>query len=141
MAFLTKEQILAKEKLEIERVPLGKDHVFVRQMTAHEHSIYQSMLAKEAPVLDEAGKETGETTVMRTPEDWPSKLVACCLCDEKGTLILQPEDWEVLAQNKTGATLDKIATAALKLNRIKDQEAAVKNSGGGKAAASNSGSA
>jgi hypothetical protein len=126
MAFLTKEQLLAKEELKIEKVVLGKDHTFVRQMNAHEHSLYSQLLTKQVPVLED-GKDTGETEVQSVVEDWPSKLVACTLCDDKGNLLLKVEDWQILSQNMTAAKLDKIATAAMKLNRIKDQETKVKN--------------
>ena len=91
MAFLTKEQLLAKEELKIEKVILGKDHTFVRQMNAHEHSLYSQLLTKQVPVLED-GKETGETAVESVVEDWPSKLVACTLCDDKGNLLLKAED-------------------------------------------------
>lgn len=126
MALLSKEQLLAKEELKIEKVPLGKDHTFVRQMNAHEHSKYSQLLTKQVSVLED-GKPTGETTVESTMDDWPSKLATCTLCDEKGNLLLEPGDWETIAKNMTAAKLDKIATAAMKLNRIKDQETKVKN--------------
>jgi hypothetical protein len=126
MAFLTKEQLLAKEELKIEKVSLGKDHTFVRQMNAHEHSVYSQLLTKQVPALED-GKPSGETIIESTMDDWPSKLAACTLCDEKGNLLLEPGDWETIAKNMTAAKLDKIATAAMKLNRIKDQETKVKN--------------
>jgi len=141
MGFLDKTALLHKEELKVERVDLsGGDFVFVRQMTAHEHSIYTQLLAKEIPVTDGKGEPTGEFSVVSSPEDWPSKLAACCLCDEKGELLLVPGDWETLSCNILGTKLDKIATAAVRLNRItaRDQEKRVKNSKAGKAGASNS---
>ena len=126
MALLSKEQLLVKEELKIEKVSLGKNHIFVRQMNAHEHSIYSQLLTKQVPVM-ENGKPINEFTVESTMDDWPSKLAACTLCDEKGNLLLEPGDWETIAKNMTAAKLDKIATAAIKLNRIKDQETKVKN--------------
>jgi hypothetical protein len=126
MALLSKEQLLAKEELKVEKVPLGKDHVFVRQMNAREHSKYSQLLTERVPVLED-GKPTGDFTVKSTMDDWPSKLASCTLCDEKGHLLLEPDDWKTISKNMTAAKLDKIATAAMKLNRMKDQETKIKN--------------
>ena len=139
MGALDRKALLAPETLKTEKVTLGKgDFVFVRQMTAHEHSGYEQTITKE--VVDE---KTGALSYTRNMDDFRAKLAVHTLCDEKGALLLKPEDYLALSQSMSATTLDKIATAALKLNKIGDaeKEELVKNSGGGKAADSSSVSA
>jgi hypothetical protein len=138
MGFMDKAALLAKEALKTEKVDLGKgDFVFVRQMTAHEHSVYEQTITKE--VTDE---KTGAVSYLRDMVDFRAKLAVSTICDEKGGLVFLPDDFGALAAAMSAAKLDKIASAALKLNKIgeEDQKALIKNSGGAKGAASNSAS-
>lgn len=117
MAFMDKKALLTKEELKIEKVPLNKGNfVFVRQMTAHEHSLYEQSITKE--VTD----EKGAITFVRSMEDFRAKLAVCTLCDEKGDLMFEPTEYLVLAKSLGATTIDKIATAALKLNRMGEEE-------------------
>ena len=136
MGALDRKALLAKEALQTEKVDLGRgDFVFVRQMTAHEHSNYEQAITRE--VVDE---KTGAISYTRSMDDFRAKLAVHALCDEKGSLLLKPEDYLALSQSMSATKLDKIATAALKLNRIGDAEteALVKNSGAGTAGDSSS---
>lgn len=142
MATITKEQLLAKDDLKIEQVPGLEPKVFVKQMSAHEHSVYTRMLSSEVPILGGDGKPTGQMKPEMDMEDWPSKLAACTICNEQGDLLLDPQDWKVLAQNKKGAFIDAVATAASGLNKMAgaDQEAKVKNSAASRKGSSSSSS-
>lgn len=136
MGALDRKALLAKEDLKIEKVDLGKgDFVFVRQMTAHEHSGYEQAIMKE--VVDE---KTGVIDFVRDMKDFRAKLAVHTLCDEKGVLLLKPEDYLALSQSISATKITKIVAIAQKLNNIgeAEKEALVKNSVGGKAAASSS---
>jgi hypothetical protein len=121
MAFLTREGLLKKQQLKIEKVDLGDgDYVYVREMTGQERIDWEQSI-KEA---EEAGMTVN------------AKFVICCICDKDGKNVLQPEDYKVLSETMSCARLIKIATAAGKLNIVtnKDKEGLAKNSAGGQAA-------
>ena len=139
MGFIDRKALLAPEVLKKDKVSLGlDDFVFVRQMTAHEHSRYEQTITRE--VVDE---KTGEISYTRSLDDLRAKLAVHTLCDEKGVLLLKPEDYPALSKSMSATTLDKIATAAQKLNKIggAEKEELVKNSGAGTAGDSSSVSA
>lgn len=123
--FLDRDQGLKKEKLEIVQVDLG-DGVFVnvRQMTGRERDMFERTIMKQ--VRDSKGQFTGMETVL---EDFRAKLAVCTVCDEEGTLIFKPGDFEQLSQNMSASRLEKIINAAQKLNAIseEDKEGLVKN--------------
>jgi len=136
MALLDRKKLLEKEVLEVVQVNLGKDEfVFVRQMTGRERDRWEQSLIKETK--DEKGHvESYE----RSMEDFRAKLVVNCVCDEKGTNLLQPEDFELLSQNMSARKLEKIVNVAQRLNKIseEDKEALVKNLDAGQAGNSSS---
>jgi len=137
--FLDRDQLLKREKLEIVQVDLGNDEVvFVRQMTGRERDTFERTIMKQ--VRDKKGVFTGMETVL---EDFRAKLSVCTVCSKEGELIFKPGDFELLSQNMSAARLEKIVNVAQKLNAIteEDKEELVKNSGGGTAAGSSSGSA
>lgn len=140
MALLDRAALLAKEDLKKERVDLpGGNHVFVRQMTAHENNTgYSRLISKEAPAPKDGQEINPQDTV--DMENWPAKLAACTMCNEKGVLLLKPDDWKVLANGMSAVNLDLIAKAALKLNNMSAaaQEERLKNSKGAQGADSNS---
>jgi hypothetical protein len=125
MAFLTRDALLQKEKLEIVKVDLGDDNfVYVRQMTGHERDAWeQSMLRKEK---DAKGRVSFEQTL----DNFRAKLVVQSACDENGVLLFKPEDTIALSKNMSARTLEKIVNVAQELNSIseKDKENIVKNS-------------
>jgi hypothetical protein len=123
---LTKDLLLQKEKLEIEKVEFDNgDYVYVRQMTGHERDMFeQSMLRKNR---DGKGNVLSVETVM---DDFRSKLAAITLCDEEGKSLLSANDYAVLSNNMSAKRLEKIINISQKLNAIteEDKEAIVKNS-------------
>lgn len=136
MALLNRENLLKKEKLEIEKVDLGKgDHVFVRQMTGRERDKFEQSLIKENKNV-EGGYE-------KSLDDFRAKLAVVTLCDEQGAPLLQPGDYPTLSQMMSAARLEKIVNIAQKLNKIseEDKENLVKNSVVGQADNSSSVSA
>jgi len=138
MAFLNRQQLLAKEDLEIRKVDLGKgDFVYVKQMTARERdTLEQTLLTKVV------GKDGG-ATYEQNLKDFRSKLAVNTVCDEKGNLLLKPGDFETLANSISAARMERIINVAQELNKIthEDKDALVKNSGNDPAGASPSDSA
>jgi hypothetical protein len=135
---LTRELLLAKQKLEIVKVELEDgDFVYVRQMTGHERDSFEHSLLRKW--TDEKGKEqqTYES------EDFRAKLAVQTICDEDGKLILQPGDYPTLSYNMGIKKLETIINQAQKLNKIseEDKENLIKNSGAGQPGNFNSASA
>jgi hypothetical protein len=123
---LSREVLLSKEVLKIEKVDLGDDDfVYVTQMTGRERDNFEQSLIKK--IRDKKGSVTGFEQVT---EDFRAKLAVCTVCDDNGVLIFQSNDWSTLSQNISAARLEKIVNAAQKLNAIteEDKENLVKNS-------------
>ena len=126
MGLLTREGLLAKEKLQIKKVDLGNgNYVFVRQMTGHERDNFEQSLVVE--IKDKKGVTQGFD---KSLEDFRAKLAVCTVCDEEGNTILQPKDYSQLSRNMSAAKLELIMNEAQALNRIsaEDKEELVKNS-------------
>jgi len=131
MTLLSRNSLLAKEKIEIVEVDLGKDDkgepqsVFVRQMSGRERDVWERSFVKE--IKDNKGTVIGHDQAF---EDFRAKLAVVTVCNSEGMLILKPSDAPILSQNMSAATLEKIVNAAQKLNAIteEDKEAIVKNS-------------
>jgi tartrate dehydratase alpha subunit/fumarate hydratase class I-like protein len=125
MAFLTRETLLQKEKLEIVKVALGgDDFVYVRQMTGHERDMWeQSMLKREK---DDKGRVSFEQIL----DNFRAKLAVLTVCDDKGELLFKPEDANTLSRNISAKRLEKIVNVAQELNSISetDKENIIKNS-------------
>jgi len=131
MTLLSRNSLLAKEKIEIVEVDLGKDDkgepqsVFVRQMSGRERDVWERSFVKE--IKDNRGTVIGHDQAF---EDFRAKLAVVTVCNSEGMLILKPSDAPILSQNMSAATLEKIVNATQKLNAIteEDKEAIVKNS-------------
>jgi hypothetical protein len=126
MAQLTREILLAKEVLKIEKVEFENgDFTYVTQMTGRERDNFEQSLIKK--IKDKKGQVTGFEQIT---EDFRAKLAVCTVCDENGVLVFEKNDWSTLSQNISAAKLEKIVNAAQKLNAIseEDKEALVKNS-------------
>jgi hypothetical protein len=139
MGFLGRKGLLEKEALKIEKVVLDKiNHVFVRQMTGREKDRWEQSLT-----VGIRNKKGVIERYEQNLEDFRAKLAVETLCDEKGVLLLQTEDFAILSQNMSAATLDKIVKKAQRLNKISDEDkdGLVKNSEGAQSADSTSGSA
>lgn len=143
MAQLSKMQLFAKDTLKTEKVILetrvinpvmvvgGKklpaeteeDYVFVRQMTGHEKNIWEMSQLKQSG----AGKTTQYNVTL---DEYKAKLAVCCVCDEKGELLFEQEDYKKLSNNISAAKLEKIVDVAQRLNTIteEDREVITKNS-------------
>jgi hypothetical protein len=135
---LNRKLLLQKEKLEIVKVELGKDeYVFVRQMTGRERDTFEQSLIKENK--DKDGTVIGYD---RSLQDFRAKLAVVTLCDEKGSSLLEPGDYETLSMSMSAARLEKIVNKAQELNKIseEDKENLVKNLGGDQVANSSSAS-
>jgi hypothetical protein len=125
MGMLDRKALLAKEKLQIEKVDLGgEDFVYVRAMTGRERDIFEQSLVKEKK--DEEGKIIGFDNAM---QDFRAKLCVCCVCDENGNNTLNPEDFPILSQHMSAKRLEVIVNQAQELNKIskKDKENLLKN--------------
>ena len=123
---LNREALLKKEKPEVVKVVLGKDeYVYVRQMTGREKDNFEQSLRKE--IKNNKGVIEGYEVALN---DFRAKLAVVTLCNADGVLLLKPEDYTLLSMNMLAATLEKIVTAAQKLNAIteEDKEALVLNS-------------
>lgn len=126
MALLDRKALLKKDDLKIEKVDLGRgEFVYVKQMSAREKDQFEMSLMK--PIYDSNGNLL---RMEQTLEDFRAKLAVNTICDEKGNLILLPEDYALLSENISAAKLEKIVAVAQRLNRIteKDKEELVKNS-------------
>lgn len=121
---LSRENLLKKEKFEIEKVELGNgDFVFVKQMSGADRDKF------EASIIEIKSGKKGEVETTQKMECFRAKLAVVTLCDEEGNLLLEPNDYETLSENMTARTLEKIVNAAQKLNAIsdKDKEDLLKN--------------
>jgi len=135
---LSREALLQRDELKIERVELSKGHVFVREMTGLEKDIWEKSMLKEKP----SGNKNRPVEYEVNIEGFRAKLAIVTVCDEKGVLMFKPEDVRVLNQMMSAANLDRIITVAQRLNAIteKDKEELLKNSETDLEESSNSGS-
>ena len=118
---LLKKSVLRQEKVILDEVT--DEYVFVRQMTAHEKSVWEISQVEKSGV----GKKTSYDFTL---DDYRAKLAVVTICDEKGVLLFQPEDYNELSANISAFKLEKIVDVAQKLNTIteEDREEIVKNS-------------
>ncbi len=138
VVFLSREKLLEKEELERVLVDLGEGEcVYVRGMTGRERDQFEKTLMKETK--DSKGKIDYE----RNLGDFRAKLAVNTVCDEKGVLIFQPQDYEILSVNISALRLEKIVNEAQKLNAITEEDKGelVKNSEAAQSGSSTSGSA
>lgn len=125
MGLLDRKKLLTKQALKIEKVDLeNDDYVYVRQMTGRERDNYEQSLRRKIE-----GKN-GVADYELALENFRAKLAVNTVCDEKGDLILHLSDYEVLSDNMSAFTLEKIINVAQRLNNIteEDKEGLVKNS-------------
>lgn len=133
---LDKKKLLERERLQVEKVDLGNgEYVYVRQMTAHDRDVWERSVLKER--RNAKGQVESYETIL---EDFRAKLAVITICDENGELLLEQKDYLTLSQNMSAARLEKIVTAAQRLNAIteEDKEELLKNSFAGQAGNSNS---
>lgn len=127
MGLKTRDELLTKEVLKIEKVDLNEtDYVYVTEMTGAARDKFENSLLKK--VRD---PKTGlVASYEQATDNFRSKLAVNTICDENGNLILQPGDWTKFSESIGARNLEKIIEKANELNGIgaKDQEEIIKNS-------------
>lgn len=118
MVLLTREALLQKDDLKIEKVELSKGYVFVREMTGHEKDVWEQSMLKQKP----SGNKNKGVEYETTLEDFRAKLAVVTVCDAEGNLLFKPEDARVLNKMMSATNMERIVTAAQKLNAISEQE-------------------
>lgn len=136
MILLTREALLQKDDLKIEKVELSKGYVFVREMTGHEKDVWESSMLKQKPSGNKSKGIEYETTL----EDFRAKLAVVTVCDAEGNLLFKPEDVKTLNKMMSAANIERIVTVAQRLNAIsqEDKDEILKNSEADQTANSNS---
>lgn len=117
MGLLTAAEILAAEDVRLEQVPVpewGGD-VYIRNLTGRALDAYQFSLADEKGELDFTDRR--------------AKLLARCLCDDKGKRLFSEAQIEALS-GKSGDVLDRLFVIAERHNKLDrdSREALGKNS-------------
>jgi len=138
MALLNREALLKRQELATKQVFLeGEDYVYVRAMTGYERDLFEQSILKEK--VDEKGEFIGYD---RVSENFRSKLAVLTICDEKGDLILNQDDYPQFSKSISIVNLEKIIAEASSLNQItpKDKEELIKKSNAAQDGNSNSGS-
>jgi hypothetical protein len=136
--FLTKESLLnTRDELGIEKVELlhsngeVRGHVFVREMTAKEKSMYEVSLTKRLPSLGQ-GKNKKPEEIVQDITDLRVKLAICTLCDENGVRLFDnmlPTTIKALGEQLSASNMERIADVAGRLNKMtpEEQEELTKN--------------
>jgi hypothetical protein len=126
MILLTREALLQKDDLKVEKVELSKGYVFVREMTGHEKDVWEQSMLKQKP----SGNKNKGVEYETTLEDFRAKLAVVTVCDEKGDLVFEPGDVKNLSKMMSASNLEKIVETAQRLNAITtaDKEEILKNS-------------
>lgn len=116
---LTREQILGKKDIKIEKVFVEEwdDTVCIRVMDG------KTKDKLELSLITEKGE-----TKKQLLENFRARLAALTICDEEGNLLFTEADIKLLSE-KSNTALGTIVDAASKLNKItpKDKEEMVKN--------------
>lgn len=138
MVLLTRDALLQKDDLKIEKVDLSRGFVFVREMTGHEKDVWEQSMLKQKPSGDKRKPVEYETTL----EDFRAKLAVVTVCDAEGNLLFKPEDVKTLSRMMSATNMEKIIDVAQRINAIsqKDRDEILKNSEADLDGNSNSGS-
>ena len=136
---LTREALLQRDDLKIEKVELTRGHVFVREMTGHEKDVWEQSMLKQKPNGDRNKAVEYETTL----EDFRAKLAVVTVCDAEGALLFEPKDVKILNKMMSATNIERIVAVAQRLNAVteKDKEDILKNSEADQEDSSNSASA
>lgn len=95
---------------EIVHIPEWDVDVEVRGIAAAERIAMYDRIASE----QQAGKLAAPVSVM-----WPTLVIGCTFDPETGEQLFKPDDWTALAQ-KSGAAIDRLASAAMRLSGISE---------------------
>lgn len=118
MILLTREALLQKDDLKVEKVELSKGYVFVREMTGHEKDVWEQSMLKQKP----SGNKNKGVEYETTLEDFRAKLAVVTVCDADGNLLFKPEDAKVLNKMMSASNMEKIVAVAQRLNAISQEE-------------------
>lgn len=135
---LSRDLLLQKDDLQIEKVELSRGHVFVREMTGKEKDIWEQSMLKQT-----GGGGRGKVEYETTLEDFRAKLAVVTVCDSEGNLLFKPTDVKLLNASMSASNMEKIVNVAQRLNAIseKDKDELLKNSEADQENSSSSGSA
>ena len=136
---MTREALLQRDELKIEKVELSRGYVYVREMTGHEKDIWEQSMLKQKPSGDKNKPVEYETTL----EDFRAKLAVVSVCDAEGNLLFEQKDVKLLNKMMSASNIEKIVEVAQRLNAVtdKDKETILKNSEADQDDSSNSDSA
>jgi hypothetical protein len=124
--FLTKDLLLQRDDLKIEKVELTRGYVFVREMTGSEKDRWEQSMLKQKPNGNKNAAIEYETTL----EDFRAKLAVVTMCDADGNLLFEAKDIKALNKAMSATNMEKIVEVAQRLNAIsqKDKDEILKNS-------------
>jgi len=121
---VTREALLKKQKLRMEKVALDKDsYVYIREMTGRERDRFEQSIVKITK-----GKK-GVPEQQQDLKDFRAKLVVCSACDHNGELLFTANDVEALSSTLSASKFEKMVNVAQKLSGIteEDKEELIKN--------------
>ena len=119
MAFLSRENLLKKSKLIVQKVDFEDgSFVFVKQMSGRERDAFEGL------IIARNTTEDGKVTYERVLESFRARLAVCTVCDEQGHLLLTVDDVAALNDNMSAAMLQDIVDAAQELNKITPEKKA-----------------
>ena len=124
--FLTKDLLLQRDDLKIEKVELTRGYVYVREMTGSEKDRWEQSMLNQKPNGNKNAAIEYETTL----EDFRAKLAVVTICDADGNLLFEAKDIKALNKAMSATNMEKIVEVAQRLNVIsqKDRDELLKNS-------------
>lgn len=113
MAILGRNQILDADDLKTEEVPVPEwgGEVLIRSLTGEQRDEYESSMFE----LSKNGTPKQNLANVR------ARLVMLCIVNEQGEQMFNKADIKLLGR-KSAAALERVATAAQKLNAISDED-------------------
>lgn len=118
LVLLTREDLLQKDDLKVEKVELSKGYVFVREMTGHEKDVWEQSMLKQKP----SGNKNKGVEYETTLDDFRAKLAVVTVCDADGNLLFKPEDYRMLNKMMSASNIEKIVVVAQRINAITQEE-------------------
>ncbi len=124
--FLSRDALLQRDELKIEKVELTRGYVYVREMTGSEKDVWEQSMLKQKP----SGNKNKPVEYETSLEDFRAKLAVMTVCDEDGKLLFRPQDARSLNNAMSASNMEKIVETAQRLNAVteKDKEEILKNS-------------
>lgn len=110
---LTREQLLAPCKRQIETTKFRGGEISVREMSAGELMAFQRS-------IEVRSKKNGVTEA--DPDTFAAKLIVRCVCDKDGNRVMQDNDWEALQQKWSSSEVQVVLPIATRLNGYSSTE-------------------